>query len=277
MMNMDFELIKKHHLDLMIQYGSTLEHVAKRESRFMLRMYVEDHIRMRLLELSKIYSTILLTQATTDIEITSWLRQTAENCENLAGKLITMREYFFPKIRFLYITLTILAGLIYYTAFGKELRVVEIQSTFQSLPSETKVLLLGWTGIVGVMIFFVSTHLIDGPYSDKRKLFGIPDRTLKEVLFNRTKVKDETITSLYSLENDLFFALGRDKIREYPITLFLYGSFLFFIVIFYFPIEELTRSDVSSNVILILFGIILLTASITSTFRENRKYPKSNK
>jgi hypothetical protein len=45
-MKMDFESIKKHHLDLMVQYGYKLGHVAKHETKYLLKMYVEDHIHM---------------------------------------------------------------------------------------------------------------------------------------------------------------------------------------------------------------------------------------
>ncbi len=226
-----FDDLKKNHYLLMVEYVNTLNQVSKLPFfvdsyqilglpkkfldgmilprllfklltwRFLVKFFVESHIKGKLIELKNSYihieQTIRVDENSNDKKIC--LKQTEEETVNFANTIISWQS-----AGWLISALGVIAGI-----FVAASNANNIYDAILNLPFES---IFNFAGILVFFFFFVSFS-----FDCKRSLFRPGSGFIWESIMSQQQ--KESTRNLYLIEDRLFDLLGKAKNREFPIDI----------------------------------------------------------
>jgi len=267
MEDMDFIKVKEAYNNLITEYVRLLNHVNKRRTNKILRAQVESHIRGKLQELSQSFAILMIAPDRITDEFSDWLKLASDDCDRLAGKLISMREFLAPLFKFLSALIIFVASLIFLSAYKKPTSLSEVlvnvgpflefMNNMLDWIAYGGMFILGAVIVTGVLLF---AFIFWRRFLQKRALFG--DQYYSK---NRNDSKNQDqIKSVYSLENELFEKLNREKVPEFPLTrVFTFFGYYFIIYL----ISAIIIFSLSRNLVFLIIltiGFIPMFSNIFS-------------
>ncbi len=174
--------------------------------------FVEDHIKTKLLEISKIYSQLsqnLDNRIPSEHAKIEWLIKTSKSCETFSNTLFS-----WGKLRGSTLWVINVLTSLAFAYYGKDFF---LQFFFQNLNNPLQLFLFTATSLTIFSIYgFAINLIIIFSYEAKRTLFT-PNIEGKYFL----EPENEKIINVYRTENNLFELFGRKKKLEFPLDIAL--------------------------------------------------------
>ncbi|MBD0373376.1 MAG: hypothetical protein ICV60_21250 [Pyrinomonadaceae bacterium] len=196
--------------------------------RYLVRLFIESHVKDKLRELSNAY--LYLMQIIEDTEegageVRAWLKEKSEACTKVADTLLSLRS-----VQGITATFWPLAvGLI--TASLKVNNIYEAVTKIKV----TELLILGFALVFPVAYLFL---FVAAAFTYKREWFMAGLDAFEQPLDGLPQ--DAPKRNVYQMEDRLFALVGRGKKREFPLDILARGLSLF---VFIFPSLLLLPTD----------------------------------
>jgi hypothetical protein len=218
--------------------------------RYLVRLFVESHIKGKLNELSVSYIYLLQTVSEDDTgveNIRSWLKESSETCEKLASTLISVQS-----AQGLLSTLWPIAASLLAAFLG-------VNSLREALATDKLIALAQWIILIPTPMIYLGIF-VTSAFWYKRQLFT--GFSFFDTLILPSQSQDST-RNIYQLEDEIFKLLDRGKVREFPYDMvslpitFFSMSFLFLSDWLFGTTRMPDRSDLVFGLMMILGGIFM--------------------
>lgn len=253
MEDMDFIKVKEAYNNLITEYVRLLNHVNKRRTNKILRAQVESHIRGKLQELSQSFAILMIAPDRITDEFSDWLKLASDDCDRLAGKLISMREFLSPLLKVLsalyifFLSLILLDAYDIPTSPGEAvLKPEPLLDWLANWGNENLFVFLGLNAFAFLAVFVWQ-------YAKKIQLFSDPQFPSQN--------NQEPSQNIYLLENVLFSLLHRDKILEINLVR-IFGAISYSIIGLLMGIGMIAIDNVKAAIIVTAGFLIAIILSL---------------
>ena len=214
---------------------------------FLVRLFVEAHIRAKLIQMSLAYS-YLAQKVQTDKAFSTWLEETSEQCDKIAATLTSWQS-----IRgIVSVWWPVIIGII-----GARLEIESIYEVFKNVNLNSNILVN--IVVVGFFPSIYFTLFISSSFGYKRDLFMpgfYDDGTPRDP---SSAPKPEQI--VYFLEDRLFALAGRGKSPEIPVDVISRASGLIIYAVYLLVTAPNNYLGLTGSILsLILAGVFLFDA-----------------